>query len=174
MHNVSLKGPGILAGSFIPPGDKSISHRALMLGALSDGTSAYTNFLEAEDCLHTLSAFKAMGIPVDLFKEEKKVVIQGRGLLGLKAPSSELYLGNSGTTMRLLLGILAGQRFEATLSGDPSLSARPMRRVTQPLKQMGAQIKGRDNGNFAPLSIRGGRLRGIDFENRLGSAQVKS
>lgn len=93
---------------------------------------------------------------------------------GLKAPQSELYLGNSGTTMRLLLGILAGQCFRATLTGDPSLSARPMGRVTQPLKKMGAQIKGRDNGNLAPLTICGGSLRGIDFENQLASAQVKS
>ncbi len=174
MHTVSVLGPGVLSGSFTPPGDKSISHRALMLGALSEGQSTYTHFLQAEDCLHTMKAFHAMGLSIDLFSEEGKIVIQGKGLSGLQAPRSELYLGNSGTTMRLLLGILAGQRFEATLSGDPSLSLRPMRRVTQPLKQMGAQIKGRDNANFAPLTIRGGRLQGIDFENRLGSAQVKS
>ncbi len=174
MHTVLVKGPGVLSGSFTPPGDKSISHRALMLGALSEGQSTYTHFLQAEDCLHTMKAFQALGLTIDLFREEGKIVIQGKGLFGLEAPRSELYLGNSGTTMRLLLGILAGQRFEATLTGDPSLSLRPMRRVTQPLKQMGAQIKGRDNANFAPLTIHGGRLHGIDFENRLGSAQVKS
>ena len=145
-----------------------------MIGALSEGQSAYENFLEAEDCLHTIRAFQDLGISIDYVKGSGKVSIQGKGLRGLQAPRHELDLGNSGTTMRLLLGILAGQRFEATLTGDESLSSRPMRRVTQPLKQMGAQIKGRDNGNFAPLTIRGGRLRGIDFENQLASAQVKS
>lgn len=174
MNSATLKGPGYLLGSLIPPGDKSISHRALMVGALSEGVSIYTHFLEGEDCLHTLLAFKEMGIRIDREKDKSKITVHGKGLCGLTAPSKELYLGNSGTTMRLLLGILAGQRFEATLTGDPSLSSRPMKRVTQPLKQMGAQIKGGDNGNYAPLTIRGGKLKGIEFENKLSSAQVKS
>ena len=163
----------VLKGDFLPPGDKSISHRAVMFGALSEGTSFYSHFLEAEDCLHTLQAFQSLGVPIK-FVSGGKLRIEGVGMRGLKAPEKELYLGNSGTTMRLLLGILAGQRFASTLTGDPSLSARPMGRVTKPLKQMGAQIKGRDHANFAPLTIRGGRLRGIDFENDLASAQVKS
>ena len=145
-----------------------------MFGVLSEGLSVYSHFLEAEDCLHTLEAFRSMGVTVRHEKGTGQIEIEGAGLRGLKPPPSELYLGNSGTSMRLILGILAGQRFEATLSGDPSLTSRPMRRVTDPLKQMGAQIKGPDNGNFAPLVIRGGRLKGIDFDNKLASAQVKS
>lgn len=167
-------GPGQFCGTYTPPGDKSISHRAILFGALAEGESAYENFLEAEDCLHTLDAMRRMGVEIHHEKGTGKVRISGRGLHKLSAPGPELYLGNSGTSMRLLLGILAGQRFEAVLSGDPSLSVRPMRRVTDPLKQMGAQIKGKENGNFAPLTIRGGKLRGIDFDNKLSSAQVKS
>ena len=174
MKSISLQKATSLKGNLIPPGDKSISHRAVMFGALSEGRSTYKNFLEAEDCLHTLSAFQAMGVAIYLKKGSGEISIEGAGLRNLKVPQSELYLGNSGTTMRLLLGILAGQRFEVTLTGDPSLSTRPMKRVTTPLKQMGAQIKGRDNANFSPLTIRGGKLNGIDFENKLASAQVKS
>jgi 3-phosphoshikimate 1-carboxyvinyltransferase len=173
MTSVQISRPGILKGEIIPPGDKSISHRAIMFGALSRGTSFYKHFLQAEDCLNTMKAFQAMGIDVQLDKAGS-ITIQGKGLNGLSSPAQELYMGNSGTTTRLLMGILAGQRFEATLTGDPSLSSRPMKRVTEPLKKMGAQIKGRDNGNFAPLTVRGGKLKGIDFENKLASAQVKS
>jgi len=161
-----------LKGSYAPPGDKSLSHRAVMFGSLSEGISTYKGFLASEDCLHTLAAFQKMGVNAALEGDVLKV--HGVGLQGLSEPNEELYLGNSGTSIRLILGILAGQRFEAILSGDPSLSSRPMKRVTEPLKQMGAQIKGKDNGNFAPLRIRGGKLKGIDYENHLGSAQVKS
>lgn len=174
MSSVQLSQPGILKGEFVPPGDKSISHRAVMFGGLSQGKSRYTHFLQAEDCLRTMHAFQAMGVSVTLDPKTAAIEIDGKGLSGLKAPAGELYMGNSGTSMRLFMGILSGQRFEATLTGDPSLSKRPMKRVTQPLKQMGAQIKGADNGNFAPLTIRGGRLQGISFENMLSSAQVKS
>lgn len=173
METAALPGGGTFKGEVIPPGDKSISHRAVMFGALADGVSSYTHFLESEDCIHTAKAFQAMGVPIQIEKG-KRVTITGVGMKGLKAPAGEIYVGNSGTTMRLLMGILAGQRFEATLSGDPSLTSRPMKRVTVPLKQMGAQIKGKDNGNFAPITIRGGKLKGIDYENKLGSAQVKS
>lgn len=166
--------PRNLKGRYRPPGDKSISHRAVMFGALSSGRSVYTHFLQAEDCLHTLQAFQAMGVSASLDKQSGTLTIDGVGIRGLKAPDKELYLGNSGTSMRLMLGILSGQRFEAVLSGDPSLSSRPMKRVTVPLKSMGAQIKGKDNGNFAPLTIRGGKLKAIEFENHLKSAQVKS
>lgn len=170
----TVAGPGVLKGTFIPPGDKSISHRALMFGALSEGRSAYTRFLASEDCLHTMAIFQSLGVSIRHEPKIGKVTVEGVGLRGLQSPKRELDCGNSGTTMRLLLGILAGQRFEATLTGDASLSSRPMRRVTQPLKEMGAQIKGRDGGNFAPLTVRGGKLRGIDYENHLASAQVKS
>lgn len=145
-----------------------------MFGALSQGRSRFTHFLEADDTLRTLQAFHAMGISISLDSSSRTLEIEGKGLRGLKAPPGMLDLGNSGTSMRLLLGILAGQPFEAVLTGDSSLCSRPMRRVTRPLKQMGAQIKGRDDANFAPITIRGGRLKGIDFENTLASAQVKS
>jgi 3-phosphoshikimate 1-carboxyvinyltransferase len=174
MNPLSFQGPGDFRGTYVPPGDKSISHRAILFGALAEGESAYENFLEAEDCLHTLDAMRQMGIEIHHEKGTGRVRIAGKGLRGLSAPDRELYLGNSGTSMRLFLGILAGQKFETVLTGDPSLSVRPMRRVTDPLKQMGAQIKGKENGNFAPLTIRGGKLRGIDFDNKLSSAQVKS
>jgi len=143
-----------------------------MIGALADGRSTFRGFLESEDCLATKNAFEAMGVSIQV--QEGKLEVDGVGLLGLKKPAGAMDLGNSGTSMRILLGILAGQNFEATLTGDESLCSRPMRRVTHPIKQMGAQIKGRDKGNFAPLTIRGGKLRGIDFENKLLSAQVKS
>ena len=174
MSAVSLSGSSILQGEFTPPGDKSISHRAIMFGALSEGTSIYSNFLEGEDCVHTLEAFRALGVAIDYQKGSGCVTIHGVGLSGLKKPSREIYLGNSGTSIRLLLGILAGQSFETSLAGDPSLSSRPMRRVTDPLKKMGAQINGKDKGNFAPLTIQGCPLQAIEYENHLGSAQVKS
>lgn len=163
-----------IKGELVPPGDKSISHRAVIFGSISKGTSSYTHFLQSEDCLHTMQAFQAMGVSIHLDESKGTLQIEGAGLQGLKAPSGELYLGNSGTSMRLLMGLLAGQRFETTLTGDESLSSRPMKRVTVPLKQMGAQIKGGDKGNFAPLQVRGGKLQGIEFDNKLGSAQVKS
>ncbi|MBI3306783.1 MAG: 3-phosphoshikimate 1-carboxyvinyltransferase [Candidatus Omnitrophica bacterium] len=174
MASITVTGPARIQGSLIPPGDKSISHRAVMFGALSEGESSYSHFLEAEDCLSTLNAFRAMGVPIDYQKGSGKITIHGVGLRGLKAPAGEIDLGNSGTSMRVMMGILAGQKFEVVLTGDPSLSSRPMRRVTDPLKKMGAQIKGKDNGNFAPITIRGGKLKGIEFDNRLASAQVKS
>lgn len=174
MSQVTVSDSKTLKGVFIPPGDKSISHRAVMFGALSEGESYYTHFLEAEDCLHTLEAFQEMGVRASVEKGKGILRVQGAGLYGFKAPVKDLYFGNSGTTTRLMMGILAGQKFEAVLTGDDSLSSRPMRRVTEPLKKMGAQIKGRDNGNFAPLTIRGGKLQGIDFDNKLSSAQVKS
>lgn len=158
----------------LPPGDKSISHRSLMFGALANGTSQVTHLLEAEDCIHTLKAFKSLGVSIQWTPGSGKAVIEGAGIHGLRQPDSEIYLGNSGTSIRLLLGVLAGQKLEATLSGDPSLSSRPMKRVSVPLKKMGAQIKGREDGNFAPLTIRGGKLHGIEFDNILASAQVKS
>lgn len=173
-QTLQISGGGTIAGTYQPPGDKSISHRAVMFGALADGTSRFENFLEAGDCLGTLRAFQGMGISAKLDSKTRTLEINGKGLNGLRTPSGILDCGNSGTTLRLLLGILAGQSFEAVLTGDESLQSRPMGRVTRPLKQMGAQIKGRENANYAPLTIRGGRLKAIDFENKLASAQVKS
>ena len=163
-----------LSGTLSFPGDKSLSHRAIMFGALAEGRSHFTNVLSGEDCACTRKAFEAMGVKIDSVKDGTELWIEGRGLHSLKPPRKELYLGNSGTSMRLLLGILAGQDFEATLTGDTSLSSRPMRRVTDWLKQMGASIEGKDNGNFAPLKIHGGKLKAIDAKLPVASAQVKS
>ena len=174
MNQIFFQGPGQFRGTYTPPGDKSISHRALIFGALAEGESRYVNFLEAEDCLHTLEALCQMGVEIHHEKGTGRVRILGKGMHSLQAPSGEIYFGNSGTSMRLFLGLLAAQNFGSVLTGDASLSNRPMRRVTDPLKQMGAQIKGKENGNFAPLAIRGGKLRGIEFDNKLSSAQVKS
>ncbi len=145
-----------------------------MFGALGEGRSRFENFLEADDCLRTVEAFRSMGISASLKQGSHVLEIEGKGLSGLQASAKELDLGNSGTSLRVLLGILAGQKFESILTGDESLRSRPMKRVTKPLKQMGAQIKGKDDANFAPITIRGGKLKGIDLENTLSSAQVKS
>ncbi|MBL7070677.1 MAG: 3-phosphoshikimate 1-carboxyvinyltransferase [Candidatus Omnitrophica bacterium] len=161
-----------IRGEIVLPGDKSISHRAVMLGSISEGVTKIENFLNAEDCLSTMAAFKNLGVGIGL--SGSTVTVNGAGSGGLKKPAAELYLGNSGTTMRLLLGILAGEDFECTLSGDDSLSRRPMKRVTEPLRQMGARIEGRDDADLAPLTIHGGRLKGIDHISPAASAQVKS
>src|SRR3989338_1696027 len=173
MTNVTItKIPPINKDIFLPP-DKSISHRAIMLSSIAEGETLVKNFLEAEDCLCTLEAFKEMGVSVKN-AGKNELLIKGAGLLGLKRPGSEIYLGNSGTSMRLLLGILAGQNFEAVLAGDASLNKRPMKRVTHPLRMMGAHIDGKDDANFAPLKIKGARLKPINYELPIPSAQVKS
>lgn len=164
---------GALRGRIRVPGDKSISHRAIMLGALADGATAIDGFLEGEDCLATLRAFRAMGVRID-GPDRGRVTVQGVSLRGLRAPDGPLDMGNSGTSMRLMSGILAGQAFDTVLTGDASLTRRPMRRVTEPLAQMGARIDGTERGT-APLRIRGGqRLTGIDYPLPVASAQVKS
>lgn len=164
---------GRLQGRVRVPGDKSISHRSIMLGSLAEGVTEAKGFLEGEDALATLATFRAMGVQIE-GPEQGRVRIHGVGLHGLKAPSEPLYLGNSGTSMRLLAGLLAGQAFDTELTGDASLSKRPMRRVTEPLAEMGARIDTADNGT-APLRIHGGtRLRGIDYQLPVASAQVKS
>jgi len=162
-----------LHGCLRVPGDKSISHRAVTLGALAEGVTEVHGFLEGEDCLATLNAFRAMGVPIQ-GPTAGCVTIQGMGLWGLKAPDKPLYLGNSGTAMRLLAGLLAGQPFDTVLTGDQSLSSRPMRRITEPLTAMGARIETTAAGT-APLYIQGGqRLKGIDYRLPVASAQVKS
>lgn len=165
---------GKLYGETRVPGDKSMSHRSIMLGSLAEGVTHVTGFLEAEDALATLQAFRDMGVAID-GPVNGCVTIHGVGKHGLKAPKNDLYLGNSGTSMRLLSGLLAGQPFDSVLTGDKSLSGRPMKRVTEPLSQMGAQIKTTAQGT-APLYITGmaGKLTAIDYIMPMASAQVKS
>ncbi len=164
---------GSLSGRLRVPGDKSISHRSVMLGCLADGTTRVRGFLEGEDTLATLEAFRALGVTI-AGPKNGALAIRGVGLHGLKAPAGPLYLGNSGTSMRLLSGLLCGQAFDVALTGDASLSSRPMRRVTVPLTRMGAQISTTEQGT-APLQLKGGRhLRGIDYTIPIASAQVKS
>jgi 3-phosphoshikimate 1-carboxyvinyltransferase len=167
-----IKPVKVLKGAITVPGDKSISHRAAMIGSIAEGESRIKNFLKAEDCIATMEAFKKLGVAIEISGNTVKV--KGSGLRALKKPSSVIDLGNSGTSMRLLLGILAGQDFESTLTGDKSLNKRPMKRVTEPLRQMGADIRGKDDANFAPLTVRGGKLRAIDYMSPIASAQVKS
>ncbi len=167
-----VRPAGALRGTIRVPGDKSISHRAVMLAALAKGTSRIRGFLESEDCICTLSAFEAMGISADRSGDE--LTIHGKGIHHLQEPEDVLNMGNSGTGTRLLLGILAGQEFSATLTGDSSLRVRPMRRVTEPLREMGAQFIGRDHGNRLPLSVQGGKLKPIEYVSPVASAQIKS
>lgn len=161
-----------LSGTIRVPGDKSISHRAIMLGALADGVTEVSGFLEGEDCLATMRAFQAMGVPI-VHHGEGRVTITGQGLHGLSAPQATLDVGNSGTSMRLMTGVLAGQRFDSVLIGDESLMKRPMRRVTEPLTQMGAKITTSETGT-APLRIHGQPLQGMDYTMPVASAQLKS
>ena len=164
---------GRLTGTLRVPGDKSISHRAIMLGAVAEGETHVTGFLEGEDCLATMRAFRAMGVTIE-GPEAGRVRISGVGLHGLRAPAAPLDMGNSGTAMRLMAGLLAGQRFDSVLVGDASLSRRPMRRITEPLRRMGAHIDTSPEGT-PPLHIHGGaRLHGIDYAMPMASAQVKS
>ena len=162
---------GPLRGEITVPGDKSISHRAVMLGALANGTTHITGFLMGEDCLSTIDCFRKMGVKIDV--SDKEVVVEGVGLHGLCEPEEALYTGNSGTTTRLLCGILAGQPFTATLSGDASIQKRPMGRVIKPLREMGASIEGK-NDNYCPLSLYPSELHGIEYRLPVASAQLKS
>ncbi len=164
---------GKLTGRVRVPGDKSISHRSVMLGSLAEGTTHITGLLEGEDVLCTLAAFRAMGVQAQ-GPDNGRLVIEGLGLHGLKPPAQPLDMGNSGTAMRLMAGILAGQSFDSILIGDESLSKRPMKRIADPLGKMGAMIETTEGGR-PPLRIKGGRkLRGIDYRLPVPSAQVKS
>ena len=164
---------GALQGRIRVPGDKSISHRSIMLGSLAEGVTHVSGFLEGEDSLATLKAFRAMGVRIE-GPDNGKVVIHGVGMHGLKAPAGALDLGNSGTSIRLMSGLLAGQGFEVEMVGDPSLSKRPMRRVTNPLSEMGAVIETTETGT-PPLRVKPvGRLKGINYTLPMASAQVKS
>lgn len=169
-----VKPGGTLKGQFRVPGDKSISHRSIMFGSLAEGVTHVSGFLQGEDSLNTLRAFRAMGVKIDGPTADGKVVIQGVGMHGLKAPAQALDLGNSGTSMRLMSGLLAGQDFDLELAGDRSLSKRPMKRVTDPLAKMGAKVDTAEGGR-PPLKIHGKqKLTGINYQMPMASAQVKS
>lgn len=161
-----------LTGEITVPGDKSISHRAVMFGSISNGVTKVENFLPGEDCLSTISCFRSLG--VEITHTGSQVTIAGQGIGGLKKPDGILYVGNSGTTIRLMMGILSGLPFETVLEGDESIARRPMTRVTIPLSTMGAQISGRNNAEFTPLTVKGQKLNGITYELPVASAQVKS
>lgn len=161
-----------LKGNVKIPGDKSISHRAIMLGSLAKGTTEIHNFLQGADCLSTISCFEKMGIQV--INRGNVVLVKGNGLHGLKAPEKILDVGNSGTTTRLISGILSAQPFISTLDGDASIRQRPMKRIIMPLTQMGAHIKSKNDSGCAPLIITGSSLIGIHYESPVASAQVKS
>ncbi|MCU0734027.1 MAG: 3-phosphoshikimate 1-carboxyvinyltransferase [Methylotetracoccus sp.] len=168
-----VQSGGSLRGELRVPGDKSISHRSIMLGSIAEGISEVSGFLAAADCLSTLTAFRAMGVEIE-GPTDGLVRIHGAGLRGLRAPVAPLDLGNSGTSMRLMSGLLAGQSFDTELTGDESLNRRPMRRITEPLRSMGAQIETTAAGT-APLKIHGNALlRGIHYDMPVASAQVKS
>lgn len=161
-----------LSGQIDIPGDKSISHRSIMFGSIAKGKTVVTNFLTGDDCLSTISCFQKLGVEIEI--DEEQVIIQGRGFDGLQEPAEILDVGNSGTTIRLMLGILAGRSFFSTIIGDHSIGNRPMTRVTKPLRALGANIDGRNSGEYTPISIRGGSLQGIQYELPVASAQVKS
>jgi len=170
--NVTAKPLKGLKGEIKIPGDKSISHRAAMIGSISNGITVARNFLMGEDCLCTVKAMQSMGIDIEV--DRSKVTIYGKGLKGLEAPKEDIYLGNSGTSMRLMAGILAGQNFSSVLTGDNSLSKRPMKRIVDPLKKMGANIRTRGSDFYAPIKIQGGKLKAISYRTPVASAQVKS
>ena len=190
MGTLKIKFVKCISGIITVPVDKSISHRAVMFGAIAEGVTRINNFLDAEDCNRTIKAFQQMGIEIKSKVKSnphwgagklKVVEIYGKGLRGLKAPNKPIYCGNSGTTMRLLSGILAGQNFKSILTGDESLSQRPMKRIAAPLKEMGAKIKSKVKSQKSkvdkicpPLIIRGGNLKAINYKSPVASAQVKS
>lgn len=155
-------------GEITVPGDKSISHRGVMLGALANGVTHISGFLSGADCLSTIDCFRSMGIEIEI--DGDNVTVHGKGLYGLSKPEKMLYTGNSGTTTRLLCGILSGQNFDTSITGDESIQKRPMNRVVQPLSLMGAKIK----GDYCPLTIEGAKLHGIDYKMTVASAQVKT
>lgn len=177
VNNVETKGIRInpiqsIKGEIQVPGDKSISHRAALFGGMAKGETHIINFLPGEDCLSTLECLRSLGVEWE--RRDTEVWIRGRGLDNWEEPQDILDVGNSGTTMRLLLGVLAACPFSTTLTGDASIRSRPMGRVTIPLQQMGARILGRQEGKYAPLTIQGGGLQGIQFNSPVASAQVKS
>ncbi len=169
---MELTASKALRGEVTVPGDKSISHRSVMFGAIAQGTTEVTNFLQGADCLSTISCFQKLGIEIENTPE--RILVHGKGLHGLSAPSEVLDAGNSGTTTRLISGILSGQTFETTLTGDASIQKRPMKRIMEPLSLMGAKIESVRKNGCAPLHITGSSLHGITYSTPVASAQVKS
>lgn len=165
---MEIKKLACAKGEITVPGDKSISHRGVMLGALAKGVTRISGFLSGADCLSTIDCFRKMGINIEI--EGDNVTVYGKGVHGLSAPKEMLYTGNSGTTTRLLCGILSGQKFDSSITGDASICKRPMKRVAEPLRLMGAKIE----GDFCPLHISGTKLHGMDYQMQVASAQVKT
>ena len=169
---VLTRPSGPLLGTLSVPGDKSITHRAIILSALAEGESTISDYCRGADCLHMAQAFQALGIPVEIHEDQLRIT--GKGLDGLREPAQIVDCGNSGTAIRLLCGVLAGQSFFSVLTGDDSIRRRPMGRIVAPLRQMGATLAGRRGGDLAPLAIIGARLHGISYVSPIASAQVKS
>lgn len=173
MGNIQLKrATAPLQGEVYIPGDKSISHRAIMFASLAEGKTEITNFLDGEDCLHTIDIFKKFGVQIE--QTGTNVIVQSRGVHNFEEPKVPLYFGNSGTTARLLLGLFSGIPYFTTMHGDQYLTVRPMDRVVNPLTKMGAKIDGRQNGKYLPIAVRGKQLQGMTYEAPVKSAQVKS
>ncbi|MBI4431625.1 MAG: 3-phosphoshikimate 1-carboxyvinyltransferase [Candidatus Omnitrophica bacterium] len=173
MSTFEIKPGTALEGSITPPGDKSISHRLVFLAALAEGRSRIRGFLSSDDCMRTVNVMRELGVCISE-KRKDELEILGVGLHSLKSPAKVLYTGNSGTTTRMLMGISAGQKFRTVIDGDESIRKRPMKRISEPLSRMGAVIRGREDGNFTPISVEGGGLKPIFCYNKLSSAQVKS
>lgn len=172
MATLTVQPAGPLKGTITLPGDKSVTHRAIILSALAEGESTIIGYGRGEDCLNTMRALRAMGIRIE--ERPDRLQVFGKGLWGLTEPDAPIDCGNSGTGIRLLAGLLAGQDFFTVLTGDESIRRRPMGRVVKPLRAMGATINGRKGGELAPLAVTGSRLRGIAYESPVASAQVKS
>lgn len=172
MNSITIQPAASVRGEITVPGDKSISHRSIMLGAIANGVTTVRGFLRGEDNLSTMHAFRAMGVAID--DDGETIRITGRGLHGLEEPGDVLDCGNSGTTIRLITGLLSGQSFFSVVTGDQYLRKRPMKRVVEPLSRMGARISGRSGGTLAPLAISGGSLKGIEYQSPVSSAQIKS
>lgn len=172
MKSITVQPATSLKGELAVPGDKSISHRSIMLGAIANGITTVRGFLRGEDNMSTMHAFRAMGVNIE--DDGETISIHGRGLHGLQEPGDVLDCGNSGTTIRLITGLLSGQSFFSVVTGDQYLRKRPMKRVVEPLTRMGARILGRNQGSLAPLAINGGGLAGIEYSTPVSSAQIKS
>ena len=172
MASLTIHPGGSLKGTIRVPGDKSVTHRVVMLSALAEGETTISGYCPGEDCLNTVEAFRTMGIRID--EEHERLRVYGKGRWGLAEPNDPIDCGNSGTAIRLLTGLLAGQDFFTVLTGDESVRRRPMGRVVKPLREMGATIAGRKGGELAPLALIGSRLHGITYESPVASAQVKS
>jgi 3-phosphoshikimate 1-carboxyvinyltransferase len=172
VKSITIQPAASVRGEIVVPGDKSISHRSIMLGAIANGVTTVRGFLRGEDNMSTMHAFRAMG--VDINDDGETIRITGRGLHGLQEPGDVLDCGNSGTTIRLITGLLSGQSFFSVVTGDQYLRKRPMKRVVEPLSLMGARIAGRKGGTLAPLAITGGGLKGIEYQSPVSSAQIKS